>query len=69
MTTPDMTASNHDLTEPSRAEPGNVHCPPMAHQTSGGHGYEMYPQQLVRLVGCHEASLDVLRKHQDEKLN
>jgi hypothetical protein len=41
----------------------------MAHQTSGGHGYEMYPQQFVRLVGCHDASLDVLRKHQDEKLN
>ncbi|MBB4259366.1 hypothetical protein GGD66_003358 [Bradyrhizobium sp. CIR48] len=29
----------------------------------------MYPQQFVRLVGCHDASLDSLRKRQDEKLH
>ncbi|MGY8668809.1 hypothetical protein Q3C01_41485 [Bradyrhizobium sp. UFLA05-109] len=27
---------------------------PMSHQNSGDHGYEMYPQQFVRLVGCHD---------------
>ncbi len=69
MTTPDMTASSQGRTEQSHVEPGDVRCPPMAHQNSGGHGYEMYPQQFVRLVGCHDASLDALRKPQDEKLH
>jgi hypothetical protein len=27
----------------------------MSHQNSGDHGYEMYPQQFVRLVGSHDA--------------
>jgi hypothetical protein len=41
----------------------------MTHQNSGSHGHEMYPQQFVRLIGCHDASLDTLRKRQDEKLH
>jgi len=41
----------------------------MSHQNSGDHGHEMYPQQFVRLVGCHDASLDALRKREDEKLH
>jgi hypothetical protein len=41
----------------------------MTHQNSGSHGYEMYPQQFVRLVGCHDASLDALRKREAEKLH
>jgi hypothetical protein len=41
----------------------------MTHQNSGDHGHEMYPQQFVRLVGCHDASVDALRKREDEKLH
>lgn len=69
MTTQDMTASNQGRAEQSDAKPDDVHCPPMAHQNSGGHGHEMYPQQFVRLVGCHDASLEALRKREDEKLH
>jgi hypothetical protein len=73
MTTSNMTASNmtanRGRTEQSPAKPDDVHCPPMTHQNSGGHGHEMYPQQFVRLVGCHDASLDALRKREDEKLH
>ncbi|MBR0810290.1 MULTISPECIES: hypothetical protein [Bradyrhizobium] len=69
MAMPDMTASNQDATAQSRAKPDDGHCPPMTHQNSGGHGHEMYPQQFVRLVGCHDASLETLRKRQDEKLH
>ena len=69
MAMPNMTASNRGRTEQSRAKLDDVHCPPMTHQNSGSHGYEMYPQQFVRLVGCHDASLDTLRKRQNEKLH
>lgn len=69
MTTSSATASNQGRPEPSRAKLDDVHCPPMTHQNSGGHGHEMYPQQFVRLIGCHDASLDALRKRQDEKLH
>jgi hypothetical protein len=69
MTMPNMTASNPGRTEPSRAKPNEAHCPPMTHQNSGSHGHEMYPQQFVRLVGCHNASLEALRKREDEKLH
>jgi hypothetical protein len=41
----------------------------MSHQNSGSHGHEMYPQQFVRLIGCHDASAPALRKRQDEKLH
>jgi hypothetical protein len=41
----------------------------MSHQNSGSHGYEMYPQQFVRLIGCHVAPSPSLRKRQDEKLH
>ncbi|WP_239620792.1 hypothetical protein [Bradyrhizobium sp. I71] len=69
MTTSNMTASNRGRAEQSPAKPDDVHCPPMTHQNSGSHGHEMYPQQFVRLVGCHDASLDALRKRQDERLH
>ncbi|MGC0390153.1 MULTISPECIES: hypothetical protein [Bradyrhizobium] len=68
MTASNMTASNQARTEQSPAKPDDVHCPPMTHQNSGSHGHEMYPQQFVRLVGCHEP-LDALRKRQDERLH
>ncbi|MGX1319290.1 hypothetical protein AB7M17_002743 [Bradyrhizobium sp. USDA 377] len=64
-----MTASSQALTEPSRAKPDDVRCPPMSHQNSGAHGHEMYPQQFVRLVGCHDVPASTLRKRQDEKLH
>jgi hypothetical protein len=41
----------------------------MSHQNSGDHGYEMYPQKFVRLVGCHDVPASTLRKRQDEKLH
>jgi hypothetical protein len=41
----------------------------MSHQNSGDHGHEMYPQQFVRLIGCHDAPSPGLRKRQDEKLH
>ncbi|MBH5386744.1 MULTISPECIES: hypothetical protein [Bradyrhizobium] len=69
MTTSNMTASNQVRAEQSPAKPNDVRCPPMTHQNSGSHGHEMYPQQFVRLVGCHDASLDALRKLQDERLH
>lgn len=69
MATSNMTASDQRRTPPSRAKSDDVHCPPMAHQNSGGHGHEMYPQQFVRLIGCHDASLEALRKREDERLH
>ena len=67
MASSNMTASSQGRTEQSPPKP--VHCPPMTHQNSGSHGHEMYPQQFVRLIGCHDASLDTLRKRQGEKLH
>ncbi|MDN5003498.1 hypothetical protein ACFQZO_21945 [Bradyrhizobium sp. GCM10027634] len=55
--------------EPSPAKLDDVRCPPMAHQNSGSHGHEMYPQQFVRLIGCHDVPAPSLRKRQDEKLH
>ena len=53
--------------EPSPAKLDDARCPPMSHQNSGSHGHEMYPQQFVRLIGCHDASLEALRER--EKLH
>ncbi|MBR0786941.1 hypothetical protein [Bradyrhizobium iriomotense] len=69
MAASNLTASNHAATAPSRAKPDDVRCPPMSHQNSGDHGHEMYPQQFVRLVGCHDVPASALRKRQDEKLH
>jgi hypothetical protein len=55
--------------EPSPAKLNDARCPPMSHQNSGSHGHEMYPQQFVRLIGCHDASLEALRKRESEKLH
>ncbi|MBW7962660.1 hypothetical protein [Bradyrhizobium sp. BR 10261] len=55
--------------EPSSAKPDDVRCPPMSHQNSGSHGHEMYPQQFVRLIGCHDPALGALRKRESEKLH
>lgn len=71
MAIPNVTIVSHGQTpaEPSLAKLDDARCPPMSHQNSGSHGHEMYPQQFVRLIGCHDASLDALRKRQDEKLH
>lgn len=69
MASSNMTASSQGRNEQSPPKPDDVHCPPMTHQNSGSHGHEMYPQQFVRLIGCHDASLDTLRKRQAEKLH
>ncbi|MCP3463712.1 MULTISPECIES: hypothetical protein [unclassified Bradyrhizobium] len=51
-----MTASNlpRVSAQSSQARESVSNCKPMSHQNSGDHGYEMYPQQFVRLVGCHD---------------
>ena len=66
MATLNMTALNPRQRDPSHAKPEDVRCPPMSHQNSGSHGYEMYPQQFVRLVGCHNVTSRELR---NEKLH
>ncbi|MBC9980354.1 hypothetical protein [Bradyrhizobium campsiandrae] len=71
MANPHMTVASHGRTaaEPSPAKLNDVRCLPMSHQNSGSHGHEMYPQQFVRLIGCHDAPSPALRKRQDEKLH
>lgn len=70
--TPNLSVATHGQTpaEPSPAKLDDAaRCPPMSHQNSGSHGHEMYPQQFVRLIGCHDASAHALCKRQDEKLH
>ena len=55
--------------ESSPAKLDDARCPPMSHQNSGSHGYEMYPQQFVRLIGCHDMPASALRMRQDGKLH
>lgn len=71
MATPNLTAASHGqmAAEPSRAKLDDGRCLPMSHQNSGSHGHEIYPQQFVRLIGCHDASLKPLRKRESEKLH
>ncbi len=71
MATPNMSIASDGRipAEPSRAKPDDARCPPMSNQNSGSHGHEMYPQQFVRLIGCHDAPTPALRKRQDEKLH
>ncbi len=71
MATPNVIGASHGQSplEPSPAKLDEARCPPMSHQNSGSHGYEMYPQQFVRLVGCHDVPATALRKRQDEKLH
>lgn len=67
-----MTASNpgRASVESSRAKQGGgTKCVPMSHQNSGDHGHEMYPQQFVRLVGCHEIHAPAARDKEETKLH
>lgn len=69
MSTPNMTVVRRGRAKPSRGHTEDVRSRPMAHQNSGGHGHEMYPQQLVRLVGCHDPHASALRERQDARLH
>ncbi|RXH11082.1 hypothetical protein [Bradyrhizobium guangzhouense] len=71
MATPNVNAVSQGRAsaEPSPAKLDEARCPPMSHQNSGSHGYEMHPQQFVRLIGCHDAPSPSLRQRQDEKLH
>ena len=71
MATPNVNVAINGQTsaEPLPAKLHDVRCPPMSHQNSGSHGHEMYPQQFVRLIGCHGVPSPGLRKRQDEKLH
>ena len=71
MTASNVTASNQDRlpAAQARAKPSEINCQPMAHQISGAHGHEMYPQQFVHLVGCHSVPATALRRLPDEKLH
>lgn len=66
-----MTASNLSRTaaESSQQKQGGTNCVPMSHQNSGDHGHEMYPQQFVRLVGCHDMHAPVARDKEETKLH
>lgn len=44
-------------------------CRPMSHQNSGDHGYEIHPQQFVRLVGCHDVHAPPAHEPEDGKLH
>ena len=53
---------------PSTAEPRHdkdvgADCGPMSQQdVSDAHGRDMHPQELVRLVGCHESDAEAARR-------
>jgi hypothetical protein len=66
-----MTASNlpRASAQSSQARDSIADCRPMSHQNSGDHGYEMYPQQLVRLVGCHDVHAPPVVEAEEEKLH
>ena len=71
MATPNATVASHGRPSaaPSPTKLADARCPPMSHQNSGNHGHEMYPQQFVRLIGCHDTSIEALRKRESEKLH
>ena len=66
-----MTASNSGraAAELPQEKQGTTTCVPMSHQNSGDHGHEMYPQQLVRLIGCHHAHTPPVREPEDGQLH
>ena len=37
-----------------QSKPAPTNCGPMMQQSTV-HGYEMHPQEFVRLIGCHES--------------
>jgi hypothetical protein len=69
MTPANVTISSRGTTKPSGTDADNVRSRPMTQQNSGAHGYEMYPQQFVRLVGCHDPRASALHQPQEIKLH
>jgi hypothetical protein len=43
------------LAELRQNKPAPANCGPMMQQSTK-HGYEMYAQEFVRLIGCHESN-------------
>jgi hypothetical protein len=42
--------------EVEQKHPTPAHCGPMTQQGAmGAHGHQMYPQEFLQLIGCHEA--------------
>lgn len=64
-----VTISSRGMTKPSGTDADNVRSRPMTQQNSGAHGYEMYPQKFVRLVGCHDPYAAAPRERQEIKLH
>ena len=66
-----MSASNlpRASAQSSQARDSIANCRPMSHQNSGDHGYEMYPQQFVRLVGCHDVHAAPVAEAEKEQLH
>ncbi len=65
-----MTASHPGrASAESPVKQNSTNCQPMSHQNSGDHGHEMYPQQFVRLVGCHEVHAPPARESKEAKLH
>lgn len=71
MATPSLTVASHGQTavESSPAKLDDARCLPMSHQNSGSHGHEIYLQQFVRLIGCHDVPASAPRKRQDKQLH
>jgi hypothetical protein len=38
-----------------QGKPAPSNCGPMMQQSTA-HGYEMHPQEFLRLIGCHESN-------------
>ena len=38
-----------------QSKPAPTNCGPMVQQSTV-HGYEMHPQEFVRLIGCHQSN-------------
>jgi hypothetical protein len=38
-----------------QSKPAPANCGPMMQQSTV-HGYEMHPQEFVRLIGCHQSN-------------
>ena len=70
-----VTASTTDVSSPppSSVEPRHekdvsVDCGPMSQQDiSDAHGHDMHPQELVRLVGCHESDAEAAQRAARER--
>ena len=50
------------VSTPLHEKDGSADCGPMSRQdVFDAHGYDMHPQKLVRLVGCHESGAEAIK--------